>query len=224
LLLQEANRVAEEMRLPNETLPIIESNLTESTVTPFGYAYIHKSIGVICTSNYVYMVSCGNKFCGLDVANYDKVCLNLSRSSLLPIDVMDTNGFAQAYQLATQWLAEASMDVKGLNRDFTHHVAFSPYWNGLSQIGQVPRKHFVPIYYVWWTSRENDTQGFGEVASVEVFLPTKKLIQLMVHNPEYISRKPLIFTNLASLFPETGRITVLKGETGPVAHPHSFDR
>jgi len=45
------------------------------------------------------------------------------------------------------------------------------------------------------------------VADVELFLPTKKLLQLDVDDPKYILRKPLVFTNLASLFPGTGRVT-----------------
>jgi hypothetical protein len=216
LLLQEANRVAEELRFPDEDLPITETNVTELRAYPFGFSYFQRSMGgVVCTSNYVYLVGRDNKFCGLDVANYDQTCLRLEKTSL-PIEQMDTNA---AYQLATQWLAALSMDVNGLNRDCKAHIALTPFWNGLAKFGQVPGKNFVPIYNVWWTTPENDAAGFGDVAYVELFLPTKKLLQLDVHDPKYILRKPLIFTNLNSLFPGTGRITVFTNEPGPIYYP-----
>ena len=208
LLLQEANRVAEELRLADEVLPITKSNVEELIVTPFGFSCIRKSIGVVSTSNYVYEVAKGNRFSGLDVAGYDQVCLKLEKTSL-PLDQLDTN---TTYQLASQWLAAASMDVAGLNRDCKAHIAVSPHWNGLAKLGETPKGNFVPIYYVWWTSPENDAEGFGGVARVELFLPTRKLLQMSVDDPKYILRKPLVFTNLASLFPGTGRISVLPRE------------
>jgi hypothetical protein len=118
---------------------------------------------------------------------------------------MNTN---EAYQLAIQWLAAASIDVNGLNRDCKAHVALSPYWNGLSRLGQKPKKNFVPIYYVWWTSPKNDVEGYGGVASVELFPPTKKLLQLSVDDPKYILRKAVVFADLDSLFPGTAPIAV----------------
>jgi hypothetical protein len=215
LLLQEANRVAGEMQLANETLPITEANVQGLTVTPFGFSYIHKSIGVVCTSNYVYLVSKGDKFSGLVVADYDQTCLQLEKTSL-PLAQMDTNA---AYQLATQWLETASMDVNGLNRECKAHMALSTYWNGLTRLGQVPAKNFVPMYYVWWTSPKNDADGFGGVADVELFLPTKKLIQMNVDDPKYILREPLVFTNLNSLFPGTGRVTLLPKASIDIGSP-----
>jgi hypothetical protein len=217
LLLQEANRAAEELRFPDEVLPITKSNVTELHVTPFGYSYIYKTIGVIGTSNYVYMVSKGDKLSGLCVAGYDEACLRLEKISL-PLEQMDTKA---AYQLATQWLGCVSMDVNGLNRDCKAHVAVSPYWNGLSRLGETPRKNFLPIYYVWWTSPQNDADGYGGIARVELFLPSQKLLQLSVDDPKYILRKPLVFTNLDSLFPGTGRVSILPKEStsGHLARP-----
>lgn len=215
LLLQEANRVAAEMQLSPEALPIKEANVKEITVAPFGYSYIHKCVGVVNTSNYVYMVSKGDKFSGLAVNDYDQTCLELDKISL-PTGQMNTNA---ALQLAIRWLTEASMDVKGLNRDCQAHVALSAYWNGLSKLGQIPEKNFVPIYFLWWTTPENDAKGFGSVAYVELFLPAKKLIQMSVKDPKYILRKPLVFTNWASLFPGTGRIIVLPKPSRRVFSP-----
>ena len=209
LLLQEANRVADELRLSDEVLPITKSNVKELYVSPFGFSYIRKSIGVVTTSNYVYRVTRANKFSGLVVADYDEVCLKIRESSSRSVSQMDSNWAHHSYQLATQWLAAVSMDVHRLNRDCKVHIAFSPFWNGLSKLGQNPRNNSVPIYYVWWTSPKNDAEGSGGAASVELCLPTKKILQLSVDDPTYILRKPLVFTNLNSLFPGTGRITVL---------------
>src|SRR4051812_14909837 len=137
LLLEEANRVAEELRLSDEVLPITKSNVKELYASPFGFSYWRKSIGVVTTSKYVYRVTRANKFNGLVVAGYDEVCLKLKESSLLPVSQMDTNGARQAYLLATQWLAAVSMDVTGLNRECKAHTALS-MWSGLSKLGQVP--------------------------------------------------------------------------------------
>ena len=210
-LLQEANRVAEQMRLPNEVLPITQSNLTKLFIPPFGFSCIFKSVGLVGTSNYVYMCSKDNKFCGLAVVDYDQVCLKLE-STLLPLKQMDTNA---AFQLAINWLAKASVDVVRLNRDCKGHVAVSPYWNGLSKPGQIPRKSFVPIYYVWWTTSEYDAQGFGDIACAELFLPTKELIQLLLPGGKYNLNKPFVMTNPASLFPGTGRVTILPKARDP---------
>jgi hypothetical protein len=203
LMSQEANQVANELQLA-EKLPITESNLTEAMVMPFGFNYIHKGIGSISTTNYVYCFTEDNKFNELDVANYDRVCHNLRRQKLPITQIQTTTSF----QLATQWLAAASMDVDRLNRECEAHVALSPYWNGLTTLGQKPRKYFVPIYFVWWTSTENDAEKYGDVAYVELFAPTKKLLQLGVREPKYILRKPLVFTNFASLFPGNAPIRV----------------
>ena len=203
VIMQEANLVAKELQLP-EPLPITETNLTEAVITPFGFNYQRKGIGSVGTKNYAYGVTEANKFSWLSVANYDQTCLDLKKQTL-PIEQMDTNA---AYQLATQWLAAVSMDVNGLNRDCKAYVALSPYWNGLTQLGQTPRDNFVPIYFIWWTSPKNDAEKFGDCVDVELFLPTKKLLQLHVRESRYILRKPVVFTNLAELFHGTAPITV----------------
>jgi hypothetical protein len=209
MVLQEANRVAEEMRLADEVLPITETNVVELHTYPFGFSYCEKSMGgVVGTSHYVYLVGDDNKFNGLVVAGYEEVCLRLKKTAV-PQEQMDTNA---AYQFASHWLTSVSMDVDGLNQECKAHIAASPFWNGLAKLGQVPARAFVPIYYVWWTTPENDAEGFGSVASVELFLPTEKLLQLYVRDPKYILRKPLVFTNLVSLFPGTGRVIVFKSK------------
>lgn len=205
MVLQEANLVAEDMRFDDEVLPITETNTKTLRVSPFGFSYKFNTLGgVVATSNYVYTIGRGNKFSGLVVADYDQTCLRLNKI-LVSLEQMDTNA---AYQVATQWLRTAGVDVSGLNRDCKPHAAVSPHWSGLGKLGQMPTKDFAPIYYVWWTTPQNDATGFGSAASVELFLPTKRLIQLDVRDPRYVMRKPLVFTNLNSFFPGTGRVTV----------------
>jgi hypothetical protein len=162
-------------------------------------------IGNVTTKNYFYNFCAGDKFNGLVVANYDRTCSILEKLQYLPIKEMNLNG---AYQLATQWLAAVSTDVNGSNRDCKADVALSPYWNGLATLGQKPRKRYLPILFVWWATRQNDAEGYGDVACVELFYPTKKLLQLSVDDPKYIFRKPLAFMNLEELFPGTAPITV----------------
>jgi hypothetical protein len=197
LVIQEANQVARELNLP-ENLPITESNIIGSFVGPFGFTYAYKKVGNITTKAYLYGVEQGNKFSDLTIADYDQTCLRFKLRGQLAIAEMDTNA---AYEIATNWLASLSMDVAGLNRDCKAHVALSPYWNGFPHLGGSPGTQFVPIYFVWWTSLDNEMSDAGDKAHVELYAPTKTLLQLSVQDQKYILRKALVFTNLASLFP-----------------------
>lgn len=212
LVLQEANRVAEDMRFDDEVLPITETNVIHVRVSPFGFSYKFNVLGgVVYTSNYIYKIGRANKFSGLVVANYDQTCLKLNKA-LVPLEQMDTNA---AFQLATQWLTVAGVDVPRLNRECKAQVAVSPHWSGLGKLGNAPTRDFAPIYFVWWTPYD-DRVKFGG-ASVELFLPTKKLLQLDVRESKYVLRNPVVFTNLDSFFPGTGRVTVFpKKALGPV--------
>lgn len=219
LMTDEANRVAQDLQLPEE-LPIVKASLTEAVITPFGFNYLKKGIGSVSTKNFIYYVTKNNRFNEVNVANYDEVCTTLEIQKV-PVKQLDLDG---AYRLSTQWLAAASMDVEGLNRDCKAHVAVSPKWNDLAQLGQKPRKQFTPIYYVWWSSSQNDAEGHGSVASVELFSPTKTLLQLSVADPKYILRKPVVFTNLSSLFPGTAPVVVFTNHviTGSVVSDGDF--
>lgn len=202
LLIQEANRVARDLQL-HETLPITESNLTRVYIGPFGYNYEMRAIGNITTSNYWYFVKRDDKFSDLTVVDIDARCRDYAAHYSCRRDQLDTNG---AFQLAAQWLSAANMDVQGLNRDYSVHVALDPYWNGL-RMGEVPKRSFVPIYIVSWLPLDKPEYSAGSAAWVELFLPTKTLLNLSVENPKYILRPPLVFTNLGALFPGKGAVT-----------------
>lgn len=206
MVIAEANAVARDLRLP-ESLPIIRSNLTKTFIAPFGYTYIDKRLGNVTTSNYTYNVGYDFKFSDLTVARYDERCLDYREKYQWPISRLDTN---TPYHLATQWLAAVRMDVAALNRDCEAHVSVSPYWNDV-ELGEIPKSRFTPLYYVWWTFRNpNTNRAKTGPAGVELFLPTKTLVALDVNNPKYILRSPLVFTNLADLFPGKAEIITNK--------------
>ena len=100
------------------------------------------------------------------------------------------------------------MDVKKLNHDCDVKIEISEFWNGLRP-GEKMTKEFVPIYDVSWLPRDHDLL-LGGGAMVELYLPTKKLIQLSVYDPKYILRKPIVFTNLPALFPGKAQIITNK--------------
>lgn len=192
LVIKEANQVAQELKLPEE-LPINRSNIVEYHIGPFGFNYAYRSVGSVTTKNYVYYVSMGYKFCYLDRPDQNADCQKYLAGYTWRVTRIDTN---LAYQLATQWLAAVHMDVRALNRDCRVSVTIDTAYV------QAPPGKFVPIYFVSWIP----TNGIGDAASVRLFTPTKAILQLRVEDPKYILRKPLIFTNLAALFPGVATI------------------
>lgn len=204
LLLKEANTVAQELQLP-ETLPITKSNLVGGYVSPFGFAYAFKMAGNISTTNYSYGVEEADKFSDLFITKIDDRCRDYMEKYQWPINRLDTNA---AYHLATQWLAAVHMDVNALNRDFDVRIDVDPSWNDVS-MGQLPAQKFTPIYIVSWLMKDKPLYSAGGGAYVELFLPTKTLLTLKVDDAKYILRQPLVFTNLAALFPGKAAITVV---------------
>jgi hypothetical protein len=189
--LQEANKVAAELKLP-EKLPLTQTN-SGTWVGPFGDNYATKRIGNVSTENYVYCVSEGNKLSYVIGRHQYEDCRNYLATNTLPESQMDTNS---AYQMATQWLEAISVDVNALNRNCSV-VARVDHTYFLDPPGQ-----FVPLYDVVWS----EPQHQGSAASVFLFAPTKTLLQLRVEDPKYILRPPLVFTNLADLLigPDSG--------------------
>jgi len=186
LLVREANLVASELQLP-ENLPITETNVIAKFVNPYGAAQFLQAIGNISTSNYVYFVSKDYKFSYLEWQYQEQAPRLWAKDYCWPINRLDTNA---AYQLATQWLTAASMDVSGLNRDcdlgITPSIVKGKGTNAL----------FLPIYWIYWT---RGGLGHGSVALVELFLPNRTLMQMRVTDPKYIRRKPLTFGSIEGL-------------------------
>jgi hypothetical protein len=182
LLLQEANRVARELNLP-EKMPISGTNVIKVTIYPPRLAKNVQGIGNVVTSNYTYFVSVGYKFSALTRTHLQQEDNQLKSKYILPISQMDTNA---AYQLATQFLSAASMDFAALNRDCKVHIS-------VAMAGQ-DEDHFVPLYFISWVEKGKEGR-LDNAASVELFLPTKSLRQLHVNKSEYILCRPLRITN-----------------------------
>lgn len=188
LLTDEANRVAAELRLP-EGLPITETNLVDLYVTPPLLARGLRALGNISTKNYSYYVSVGYRFSSLVKQGLQSDYLSWQMAYKWPISQLDTNA---AYQLATQFLAAVQIDVGRLNRDCALQIeALMPH-------GKKGRS-FVPLYWVYWVPKS--FQGEGSIASVELFLPKRLLLQMHISRAEYILRKPLVVTNIDLDFP-----------------------
>jgi len=185
LVLQEANQIAEALQLP-EKLPIVETNLLGWHVSPPAISRMTKSVGNITTSNYTYYVSVDGKFSYLEGTHQDTDRQRWFKEYSWPISRLDTN---VAYQLATQWLAAASIDVAALNKDCDLHIQpFAIRKQGTNEC-------FLPVYWIFWTK---GVEGHGSTASIELFEPTKTLLQLRVEDSKYIHRSSLLTTNLMS--------------------------
>jgi hypothetical protein len=194
LVLEEANRVAAELRLPDK-LPITTSNLVESYISPPRMSQTMGTFGNVSTSNYTYCASVGNKFSFLIRRGVEREYKRLRTEYLLPMSQLNTNA---ALQLATQFLTALSMDVTALGRECDVHVkAYTPEGKSGS--------HFVPVYWVYWTKKGQE--GGEPAADVELFEPTKTIHQLHVMNPDYILRKPLVVPNVDELLSETNSVT-----------------
>lgn len=203
LLLQEAQDVATVLGLPEKKV-ITPGDVIKLHINPFGYSFMEKRIGTVTTENYHYGVVQSNKFSSLIVYNYDKVCDELRFGKRIAKSQFDTK---TPLRLATEWLTAISIDVNGLNRVGRPSVAVSPFWNGLKKLGDAPKgPQFVPIYIVWWQSEQHRKEGSGSLAFVELYLPERKLLQLVVKDSRYILRKPLTVTNLSELFPGVAKI------------------
>ena len=183
LVVEEANKVAKELHL-DESLPITRTNLTHTFISGFGFMLESEAVGNVTSSNYWYGVGRGYKFSQLTIANYDARCFEYRDRSRWPVSRIETNA---AYQLATQWLAAAHMDVEGMNRDCRVETIVDEFWNALKP-GEKPHGTFVPIYSVTWTKiKKKDARDDGSVADVALLAPTKTLLGLTVFDAKYIS-------------------------------------
>ena len=170
-----------------ESLPITENDLVRRYISPPPLAKVTKAVGNVATSNYAYYVSIDRKFCFLEGMHQDEDRRRWHSQYAWPKSLMDTNA---AYQLANQWLRATSMDIERLNRDCILRVhAYTE-----SNRSEDPER-FLPVYWVYWTRAAETWRR----ASVELFAPTKTLMQLRVEDSRYILRKPVQFTNLGSL-------------------------
>jgi hypothetical protein len=185
-MLREANEIATRLGL-QEKLPINENDLSLAFADPPELAKELASLGIIETANYGYSFPKGNKLCYVMLKHAEAETDRYFAEYSWPLTLADPNG---AYQLATQWLAAACVDVEALNRDCK--VSILP--RGVK--GGGTKKRFTPLYWVAWPRKPKDS---GSVALVQLFLPTRRLISLRVEDPRYLLRSPLQVTNGASI-------------------------
>jgi hypothetical protein len=106
-----------------------------------------------------------------------------------------------AYQLATQWLASVEMNTALLEKKYgsqkTIEQAF--FWNqpglGVEHPPGDTNKTMLPIFTVAWGAAPGG--NVSPAASVEIFGPTKELMQLRVGDDSLFRRPPLIVSSVA---------------------------
>jgi hypothetical protein len=103
-----------------------------------------------------------------------------------------------AYNLATQWLAAVSIDLKRLEAAYPHEV--SPLW--------MLEDKFVPYYIVEWVKPFPNSRVRDVAAVVEVLEPERSLEALLIEKPEYMKRGPIIVPNREKLLEKVPPISV----------------
>jgi hypothetical protein len=187
-MLSDVNRVCTDLHLP-EKLPVETGDLTEIRIeTPFFSDHQHR-FATICTSNYVYAANIGNKLCYINknFREQDESRFLLGIKSRYTASMSEANTL-QAYVIATQWLASASIDVAALGRDC--HVESTPW--------SLDKNQCVPLYTFRWIRGQEE-----EIATVEVLEPERLLLKLWVENADYIKRRSLALPNRESLLAQT---------------------
>ena len=187
-MLSEISQICRDLHL-QEDLPIKSSSLTEVMIEPPFFATHEGRFATVCTKNTVFGANADSKLSYINKNFRDqdesKYLAAIKKKYLRPDSQIDTNA---AYQLATQWLAAAAIDVKALEHDC--NVEINPW--------DLNDGNFVPLYEIQW-SRSNETV----VAFVKVLEPDHALETLWVTRPEYILRKSLEITNLDYLLSRT---------------------
>jgi hypothetical protein len=147
LMILEANRAAQALHL-HEDLPITQSRIDGARVSPFGFYYRDGMMGYVATTNYAYRILEAGKLDHIEIDHSYEVWRDL-QDRLLPENQVDNQA---AYQLATQWLASLSVDVKALNRECRLTVASSPVLSYVGSGKEPTRRMFAPTYDVMWKS------------------------------------------------------------------------
>ncbi|MGA2867535.1 MAG: hypothetical protein ABSF34_00040 [Verrucomicrobiota bacterium] len=172
LMVGQANLAAEKMNLPGP-LPIVVNAATNSweVLSP-----AHGLCGTLNTTNYYFWFSRG-RLTGIGQRNwFKKISPPLKDEDDITnrISLIDTNG---AYQLATQWLADLSIDVPALEKKFPPHIAQStihvPTTNQLGkvEVARVP----IPVFEIGWNDRPAIILG-GNPVFLKIYGPAKSLL------------------------------------------------
>ena len=197
LVLGEANKAASELKL-KEHEPIKESDIVAAFASTPCFWQMYGALGNISTTNYTYYVSQNSKLSSVVRTHHDDELVEIIKKYRWPLWKVDTNA---AYQLATQLLAKAHIDVKKLNRDCRCDITYPAF----------EQRYFTPNYTVFWTKDE----ATGCHAQVEVFMPTKTLRDLSINRSEYILTPPLVVSNLDFLLSQTNTVSSTNAPSSP---------
>jgi hypothetical protein len=188
LIIDDANRTAQQLGLPEE-LPITETNMIGCYISPPRLARGAGTIGTVSTGHYLYapFVARGFVVVRRDLEQQEA---QMRAEYLWPTNRMDK---ATAYDDAVEILRKGDIAVNALNDNCVARVT--------TCIPEGQSNHFVPIYWVTWSEKHPGPLSQG--ASVELFEPTKMILQLQVTGSRYILRKPLEVTNADFILSQT---------------------
>jgi hypothetical protein len=100
-----------------------------------------------------------------------------------------------AYQLATQWLARASIDIDALEKQYRHEVSYptlSRAVRSTSKTGKPVKTTVVPDFWVTWGRDDPKLAGKAVYAlQIEILGPTRALERLTI-NDHSLSKRPRI--------------------------------
>jgi hypothetical protein len=208
MALAQANQVAQQLNLPCQK-PIEHSDLKWAYVSPPGLSKPLLPSVSFDTKDFAYSFTDGKLHVihGFAYSNWD---MEHYHQWVKMRSLVDSNA---AYQLAAQWLSTVSVNVPALNRNYPLTVGQPFFWADPSSATNTNRVT-LPIYQVKWGN-----PGDPAVA-VEIFGPTKELMDLHVEDQSFSTRTNLFLTNSAELnnIPDPPKKTLLHTNVPQVFH------
>jgi hypothetical protein len=196
LLLGEANHFAETLKLPTP-LPIEISHLAHAYVSPpkFGLG------GSLQTTNFAFTFHEGrlHSIIRLDVLHGPEPLRDILDRLSQQAALVDSNG---AYQLATQWLAAASVDVETMVKKYPAEISQRRYAANAPREDQtlpkLGKEKLVPVYDVKWRDTSQPEYIAGAI-KVAVLGTSKQLLALDIGDFSFSVRPPVVVANAAEL-------------------------
>lgn len=214
LMLSEANWAGHQLRLPGQW-PITQTNLVASLIGPPRITGTNVG-GALTASNYWFSFTNDGKLWNLIYHKYGPdtsiVVGEYAETEMRRVSVITTN---DAYQMATNWLTQISVDVEGLNRKYKPRT-----WQQrrcdppltIEQLMALKRWEDAPlvdtpIFHVAWGSLAKETPAPKDYkptteytgAEVVILGSTKELLEIRILESEFCKRPPLVITNAAEL-------------------------
>jgi hypothetical protein len=187
MALTQATQLAQRLNLPCQK-PISQPDVKSAFVTPPGLSKPMLPSVSFDTRDFTFSFTDGKLHVIHGYAYNDWDMAHYHQWVKMP-SLIDTNA---AYQLATNWLSAVSVDVAALNRQYSVSVGQPHFWKN-------PRVDTnlvaLPIYQVKWGC---DAGGNAQVA-VEIFGPTKELMDLTMTDQSFLTHTNLYLTNSTEL-------------------------